>query len=553
MAQEERSSGEEWFRMGAQHGGHTVWGWALGAGASVLGILFIVIIAAVAGLALLAGMGVWFQNLFGPHPPAIATQASRPAEWLPTINTDERGLPNAVVLAVMEQASDGQAYGDRFYCSNGHSAGEACDKAYSGTHTLGIGYGLMGIDSHSGLISKTHHPHSVFWNVKTGTQALRQDLLKAPYWKPALGAFHNTVQAPPGWKDTRHYDHTLTHWLGTYQIVTTNGKPGPRTHIQRGVYDRGPHVGAWALAPWSHKTGQFTDPGMRPEWVLVVGVAPTGPRWSHPWKPPTTHVTPPPPHSHQKPPVRVTRYYLYGHTLTRPVSVVGILKNGQHVRFGWSGHDKTIPMWPGGGAFGAQVPLTGPQALTQIQATWANGTRETVNWPEQFTGTVRTVIHVPPTQAVKRWWKDIRIASQKTGVPADWIAAEMLNESGGNPAAANGRAYGLMQILSATAQGLPGYTPGARHNPLDNLILGAELLAANHRQWGSSWRLTSAAYYGGAFAVDRAGVVPGMPWSQASSRLIRIPAPGAGNSLTMTAYAQNIAATSHAVAAMPNK
>ena len=553
MAHEDRSTGEELLRIGAQHGGKKLLFWALGAGASVLGILLVVIIAAVASLALLAGIGAWFPNLFGPHPPAIATRASRPAEWLPTIAADELGLPNALIVAVMEQASDGQAYGDRYYCSNGQSAGEACDKAYTDTHTLGIGYGLMGIDSHSGLIPHNQNPHSVRGNIQTGVAALRQDLLNAKYWKPALLAFHNTVQVPPGWKETNNYDNTLKHWLGTYQIVTTNGTPGPRTHIQRGLYDSGPHLGAWAIAPWSHKTGQFEDPGNQPEWVLAVGIAPTGPRWSHVWKPPTTQVIPPLPHSKGKATVQVTHYYLYGHTLTRPVSVAGILANGQHVSFGWSGNDKKISMWPGGGAFGAKVPLTGPNKLVKIQALWANGAQDTISWPEQSTGPVSTVIHVPPTQAVKLWWKDIQIASQKTGVPADWIAAEMLNESGGNPAAGNpADAYGLLQVEPATAQGLPGYTPGARHNPQENLILGAELLAELHSEWGS-WRISSASFYGGSGRVQQSGVVNGMLWSQASSLLNWIPAPSAGNVLTMTAYADNMAATSQAVAAMANK
>ena len=128
----------------------------------------------------------------------------------------------------------------------------------------------------------------------------------------------------------------------------------------------------------------------------------------------------------------------------------------------------------------------------------------------------------------------------------------MLNESGGNPSAGNpAGAYGLMQLEPATAQGLPGYTPGARHNPLENLILGAELLAALHGQWGS-WRISSAAYYGGSGRVQRSGVVNGMPWSQASGLLNWIPAASAGNSLTMTAYANNIEATSQVVAAMKN-
>ena len=312
-----------------------------------------------------------------------------------------------------------------------------------------------------------------------------------------------------------------------------------------------------SIALWSHETGQFEDPGNQPEWVLAVGLAPTGPRWSHLWKPHTTQVIPPPPHSQGKATVLVTHYYVYGHTLMRPASVTGILANGQHVSFGWSGNDAKIPMWPGGSAFGAKVALTGPKRLTKITALWSapqGVVRDTINWPEQPTGAPGTVIHVPPTQAVKLWWKDILIASQKTGVPADWIAAEMLHESVGNPSAGNPTgAYGLMQIEPRTAAGLPGYYPGARHNPLENLILGAELLSELHAQWGSSWRLTSAVYYGGGKIVSQAGVVPGMSWAQASTLLNFIPYPGAGNSLTMTSYGNTIEATAQTVAAMKTK
>ena len=109
-----------------------------------------------------------------------------------------------------------------------------------------------------------------------------------------------------------------------------------------------------------------------------------------------------------------------------------------------------------------------------------------------------------------------------------------------------------MQLMASTAQGLSGYTPGARHNPQKNLIMGAELLAANHSQW-QNWRVASAAYYGGSGRIGRSGVTPGMPWSQANGKLNWIPAASAGNVLTMTAYANNIEATSKVVAAMKNK
>ena len=57
MPQDERSPGEELLRMGAQHGGKKLFWWVLSAGgASILGTLLILIIAAVGALSLLAGI-----------------------------------------------------------------------------------------------------------------------------------------------------------------------------------------------------------------------------------------------------------------------------------------------------------------------------------------------------------------------------------------------------------------------------------------------------------------------------------------------------------------
>jgi len=73
-----------------------------------------------------------------------------------------------------------------------------------------------------------------------------------------------------------------------------------------------------------------------------------------------------------------------------------------------------------------------------------------------------------------------------------------------------------------------------------------------HQQFGS-WRIASAAYYGGAGSVQNAGVTAGMTWTQAAPHLTVVPFISAGNSLTMTEYANNIEATAKAVAKMPNK
>ncbi len=546
-----------------------LWAWILGSvGATVLGWGLLILIALIASTALLAGVGHWLSGIFGPHPPAIATDASRPTEWLTPISRQAIALniPNSVVLAVINQASDGQIYGDRWYCSNGQTTGEACHVAYhkgllgigpTGVHHLGIGYSLMGLNGKDMTIPSGDH-HSISWNLHEGVTLLAGSLNGAPYWQAALNTFHARFQAPPGWRSTANYANTIEGWLGSYETVSTNSGRPVKQDIVQGLYDSGPNLGAWALADWSHKTGQWDDPGHRPEWVFVVGAAPTGPEWDHPWMPKTVQVIPPPPHSPGSATVSTTRYYLWGHTMLSPVSVVGTLKNGQQVGFDLSTENPKIPVWKDGTVFGAKVPLLGPKALTSITATWPNPhghntTTETIQWPEQPSGAVSSVGHVADTKTVAQWWSDIEIASQQTGVPADWIAAEMDNESGGNANAGQpDGAEGLMQIEPATARRLPGYYPGARLNPQENLIMGAELLEENHAQFGS-WRLASAAYYAGSGAVSDQGVTLGMSWSQAAPMLNVIPNPktsqnSGGNTLTIAQYANNIEATSQAIA-----
>ena len=93
-----------------------------------------------------------------------------------------------------------------------------------------------------------------------------------------------------------------------------------------------------------------------------------------------------------------------------------------------------------------------------------------------------------------------------------------------------------------TAKGLPGYYPGARHNPAENLVLGAELLSELYVQT-HSWHYTFAEYYDGSLPP---GYRPGMPWSQASSLYNFVPS--GGNAETVTAYADQMVAEMGVVA-----
>ncbi len=517
--------------------------WAAGSGAPVVGGGLIIIIGAIASTVLLAGIGNWMSSMFGPHPPAIATTMSRPAEWLLTTTkyTDQDGIPNVIALAVMEQASDGQVYGDRWYCSNHKTTGEPCHAAYhkgvlgigpKGVHHIGIGYSLLGINGKDVSIPNGEH-HNITWNLHTGVTLLAGTLDGAAYWQSALDAFHAHWQIPPGWSSTGNYADAIKHLVQSY--------------------DSGPHLGAWALAMWSKKTGAWEDPGKPPqkEWVFAVGTDPDGATFRHKWKPHTVEYI----HTKKGTQTIIIHHDLSGTDVAPPISVWGKTAKGQQTTFYLGPEDKNIPIWSGGSIWGAQFQLTGSNALTQITAYWPNGNEDTIQWPEVSGGAVATITNIPPAHRISYWWSDIEKASSLTGVPADWIASEMSHESGGAQDAGSqglGGAFGLMQLEPATARGLPGYYPGARQNPQENIILGAELLEENHAALGS-WRLASAEYYGGLGNMEHGGFQPGMSWSTAQNYLNIIPDASSGNTLTIAQYAQNIEGTAQAIAKNPPK
>ncbi len=552
--------------------------WLIGGGVGVIGPVLAVLIAAVAGLALLAGVGQWATSGdLGANPPPIATPLSRPFEWLGTVTAAgvQDGVPNVIGMAVIEQASDGQVYGDRYYCSNGQSAGEPCALAYPagltrlGTHpaaqTLGISVGLMGLDTArtAGLSASGATTPSATTNVQWGMRRLAAALhAHSQQAGQGLEAFHVGTQTPPDWTSPASYAATIESVIRQYES--------------------GPQIGAWALAPWSSHTGAFQDPGQTPEWVFVVAAAPDGAPGTLTLSPGTVTTTPGQRVCHAAlvtgaprvvtligpggqrvartvtapatPPICTTTPR---HTTTTggktlpvtalglPVQVWGTTKAHRHIPFQLSSTNAAIPVWPGGLVWGARVPLTGADRLTLLSAQWPNGDRVSIPWPEQPGGATGPGQVISGQAALDAWWPAIQVAAQQTGVPASWIAAEMLNESGGDAQAGSlAGAYGLMQLEPGT----DGATNADRQNPQGNLLFGARYLAGLHQDTGS-WRLASAAYYGGLGNLERAGWRPGIRWTAAQSLLARVvPDPQAGNTLSLAGYAAHIAATATWVA-----
>lgn len=155
-------------------------------------------------------------------------------------------------------------------------------------------------------------------------------------------------------------------------------------------------------------------------------------------------------------------------------------------------------------------------------------------------GTQRAV-RLPAAEAlsteVAPWRTVIHQAAQVTGVPASWIAAEVVVESRGDAQAGTfGGAYGLMQLEPGTL----GLSNAERADPTDNILAGAEYLAQLDALF-HSWREASAAYYGGA-GLELA-LLPRLPiaWNRARAWLAVVPNPGA-NTLTLAQYANTVAA-----------
>jgi len=82
----------------------------------------------------------------------------------------------------------------------------------------------------------------------------------------------------------------------------------------------------------------------------------------------------------------------------------------------------------------------------------------------------------------------VREAAQRFGVPASWIGAVMVIESGGDVLAlSSAGAMGLMQVMPATWADLRiRYDLGDNpYDPRDNILAGAAYLRELHERYGS--------------------------------------------------------------------
>lgn len=109
--------------------------------------------------------------------------------------------------------------------------------------------------------------------------------------------------------------------------------------------------------------------------------------------------------------------------------------------------------------------------------------------------------------------QDLQVAARASGLPTTFLAAVMMQESGGDPDARSPKgAMGLMQLMPDTASKMGVSNPW---DPRQNLVGGAVYLADLLRQFGEDPVLALAAYNAGPQAVRHYGGIPPFAQTQA--------------------------------------
>lgn len=362
-----------------------------------------------------------------------------------------------------------------------------------------------------------------------------------------LADFNGAVpQLAHVWQSTAFKKFALAAFLNTRDHPPAGALATVKSDIT--ALSTAPVLAAWPATGWHHGQWQYPSGSTTKTWVLVAGSAPVGIPQHVPWKPPTCV---------DERGKRVCFPNLLSVATVQPPTSVTIRSDGYNgpMPSSLAPAGASIPAWTHAEVWGADVVVNAQHPVT-ITAHWPTySVSLTLPSPQGFSvGSGNAGNASLPTAylarsvkaAVHHWWSDILTASRQTHVPPAWLAGEMFQESRGNPAAAydatdpQAGALGLVQLEPGTARSLPGWYPGARANPQENLILAGELLAENYQEF-HSWRLASAAYYGGAGAVLQA--YGGMPpsWQAAEGPLSNyVPDASSGNSMTLTEYADAV-------------
>lgn len=444
--------------------------------------------------------------------------------------------------SIVAVASGGRVFSQHYVCTNNQVQSERCSLVNAQDHTNREIAGLGQVDS--GGNPPDHIPgwqdfgpqgiHIFNVALQTGwiDEQFTHDLFQTEslphppachepsgtfYVKPALEAYAqgigNPTVAPSGFAD---------------QVKSMNQQ-----------YVGGPTLGAWADATWEPITqthqlapgragglgitttapAHYVDsPSEGPLWIIIDAYGPVG-QAADQWKPPT-YVGGAHPHC---------TYYTIPITHMQPATKVWVQSGSgpSHIAQ-WTGlvsqTDVQVPLYPGSAAFVVKAPI---HSDTQIFAQYANGVTASVPLVPSRSAFQPTDPNHPVSphgpkpgnicQAVVQPWKSlIDQAAGTTGTPANLIAGDIYEESGGNPNAVSGTgAEGLMQLEPGTAASLGVTNP---FNPQQNILGGATYLAQLHAKFGS-WRIALAAYNEGPNASSFQTFFTGESWSQFAPHL----------------------------------
>ena len=117
----------------------------------------------------------------------------------------------------------------------------------------------------------------------------------------------------------------------------------------------------------------------------------------------------------------------------------------------------------------------------------------------------------------------VKATAAKFNIPAGILARLIQAESSWNPSAVSpAGAFGLTQVMPATARGM-GYSVDAlRRSPALQIEAGAKYLSQQYKRFGS-WQLALAAYNAGPGAVSKYGGIP--PYRETQNYVAKILSP----------------------------
>lgn len=443
--------------------------------------------------------------------------------------------------AIVATASGGRVFSQHYVCTNNQVKTERCSLVNPHDHTRQEIAGLGQINSGGNPPGHTSGwqdfgPHGIhIFNVGLQTAVVDDKFTRDLIQTESL-PHPKACKEPSGTFYVKPALEAYAQGMGNPSVSASGFAEQVKAMNQR--YVGGPTLGAWADATWEptvhpgrHEihvrpgalapniAAHYIDsPSEGPLWIVIDAYGPMG-HATDQWKPPT-YVGGAHPHC---------TYYTIPITHMQRATKVWVQSGSgpSHIAQ-WTGlvsqTDIQVPLYPGSAAFVVKAPI---HNNTQIFAQYANGVTASVPLVPSRSAFQPTDPNNPVSphgpksgnicQAVVQPWKTfITQAAAATGTPANLIAGDIYQESGGNPNAVSGAgAEGLMQLEPSTAASLGVTNP---FNPQQNILGGATYLAQLHAEFGS-WRIALAAYNEGPGGAGFNTFFAGESWSQFAPNL----------------------------------